>query len=85
MKRIIYQQIYQILLPLSNRFNSRLLIKLKIFFGASLIILTGSCSKDNDGTEIMCYDPAPPRDSLEIQSTHPSSEEVLSILEMTEG
>ena len=84
MKRIIYQRIYQILLPLSNRFNNRLLIKFKLFLGASLIVLTGSCSKDDGGTEIMCYDPAPPRDSLEMQSTHSSSEEVILISEMTE-
>jgi len=85
MKKVIYQRLYQILLPLSNRFNHRLLIKFKIFLGASLIMLTGSCNKDDDGPEIMCYDPAPPRDSVEIQSVNSASEKNLLISEIKES
>lgn len=65
MKKILYKNLYTFLLPITNRFNSRLLSKFKIFLGISLLITTSSCNKDKP--LIMCYEPVddpPPQETV---------------------
>jgi hypothetical protein len=75
MKKVLYKSLYAFLLTLTNRFNSRLLSKFKIFLGVSLLILTSSCNKEKEkDPEIMCYMPAePPQESMVIESGRTSS------------
>jgi hypothetical protein len=41
--------------------------------GTALIVLTSSCSKEDDEEpELMCYDPAPPKETIEISPLTPS-------------
>lgn len=82
MKKVIYQSLYRIFLPLSNHFNNRFFVKCKVLLGTALIVLTSSCSKDDDEPEIMCYDPAPPKETAEVRPvTPPSSEEPARFIE----
>lgn len=74
MKKSVYHSLYQVFLSLSNHFNNRFFVKCKILLGTTLIVLTSSCSKDEDDEpELMCYDPAPPKETVEINPLPPSS------------
>ena len=48
MKKAIYKVLYLLFVRLSNLFNSRLLSKSILYLGTALLILSSSCSKDNN-------------------------------------
>ena len=69
MKKLIYKGLYEITSLISNRFNIRLLTKFKLYLGIALLVIVGSCSKkEEDESEVMCYDPPPlPQESAKIE------------------
>ena len=78
MKKLIYKGLYEATSLMSNRFNIRLLTKLKLYLGIALLVIVGSCSKNDDEKnngelapepQIMCYDVAePPQESTKTES-----------------
>ena len=71
MKKIAYKGLYNILLTLSNRFNSRFLTKCKLFLGTALLLITTNSCDDPEDPVIMCYDPAPPEETEETELSSP--------------
>lgn len=70
---------------LSDRFNNKLLIKLKVVLGAALLVLAGSCSNDSDDPEVTCYLIlyVPCDTAVEVQSLHaPENPDKLIEVEM---
>ena len=70
MKKTIYQNLYRVLLFLSNHLNSKLIIKYKVLLGTSLLVFFNSCDK-KDKIEIMCYDPVVVEDTTTVQTVKP--------------
>lgn len=80
MKRIFYQKIYDALSLLSNRFNSKFLMRYKVLLGMSLLILSG-CSKEPEEPEVTCYVIESPDETEEVRSLSPEVPESLINME----
>jgi len=85
MKKVIYQKMYDCLSALPDRFNSRLLIKLKVMLGTALLVLAGSCSNDPDEPEVTCYITISPEDTVKVQSlSQPDAQVNMTQIDMGE-
>jgi hypothetical protein len=80
MKKIIYKGLYDLLVRLSNRFNSQLLSKCKILLGIALLVVMSGCNKEKEENrepeeepEIWCYAFGPPRTITNTKSEDSST------------
>ena len=48
MKKLIYKGLYKVTSLISNRFNIRMLTKLKLYLGTALLAFVNSCIKIDD-------------------------------------